>query len=107
MEIVLNSLANRIMLIGICLVLVLGFLGASTAEYLAFHFSERNDSPSLRRAALLQPLNAEYRYRLGIQSFLLQPQAAIQNYRAAVILSPHHAQYWLALASAYQAIGNE
>lgn len=78
----------------------------ASCQYLASIFSERNDPTSLQRAVRLQPSNAEYRYHLGLYSALLQPDLAASSLRAAVSLNPYDSRYWLALASAYNSLGN-
>jgi len=81
-------------------------LGFACCQYVASILSGRNDPISLQRAVRLQPLNAEYRYRLGISDSLLNPEAAARSFRAAVSLNPYRADYWLALARDYDLLGN-
>src|SRR4029077_18016303 len=56
-----------------------------------------------------QPRNAEYQYRLGRYLSLveLSPSQAEAPFRAAVSLNPHQARYWMALAGAYQSLGDD
>ena len=63
---------------------------------------------NLKRAAWLDPGNAEYRNRLGRFYDLVSrdPASAVGQYRAAVQLNPHSATYWFDLASAYQVLGD-
>src|SRR6185312_2104383 len=82
------------------------FVAFAACQYLAAIFSERNDLSSLQRTVRLQPLNAEYRYRLGLYFSLLNPDAAAESFRAAVSLNPYRADYWLALARAYNSMGD-
>jgi tetratricopeptide (TPR) repeat protein len=82
------------------------FVAVAGCQYLASVFSERNDLSSLQRAVRLQPLNAEYRYRLGLYFSLLNPDAAAESFRTAVSLNPYRADYWLALARAYNSMGD-
>jgi tetratricopeptide (TPR) repeat protein len=62
----------------------------------------------LERAVRLSPGNADYRHRLGRYFAFVggDPQAAIDNFRAAVVLNPHNARYWFDLAGAYQVTGD-
>jgi tetratricopeptide (TPR) repeat protein len=84
------------------------YIGLVSLQYVAAYFSQQPDLTSQRRAVWLQPGNAEYRYRLGSYSFMVQssPQAALESYREAVTLNPNKARYWLGLAAVYQSMGN-
>ncbi len=77
-------------------------------EYLAARYADRPDVASLRKAAWLQPGNAEYQYRLGRYFWLVErsPDAAVASYRAAVTLNPYSSRYWLDLAGVYQLLGD-
>ncbi len=76
--------------------------------FVASWFGEKAEFTSLRRAALFDPWNADYRNFLGRYYALAvrDPGAAIEPYRAAVQLDPHSARYWFDLASAYQVLGD-
>jgi len=76
--------------------------------FVASVFAEKPELASLRRAARLDPGNAEYRDHLGRYYALVagDSTAAIEPYRAAVGLNPHSARYWFDLASAYQVLGD-
>jgi len=76
--------------------------------FIASMFGEKAEFASLRRAALFDPWNADYRDYLGRYYALVarNPDAAIEPYRAAVGLDPHSARYWFDLASAYQVLGD-
>ncbi len=76
--------------------------------FVASWFGEKAEFASLRRAALFDPWNADYRNFLGRYYALVarDPGAAIEPYRAAVQLDPHSARYWFDLASAYQVLGD-
>jgi tetratricopeptide (TPR) repeat protein len=84
------------------------YLSFAARECVASLFAEGIDLASLQRATRLDPGNAEYRDRLGRYYDLIahDPSAAIQPYRAAVLLNPHSARFWFDLASAYQVLGN-
>ncbi len=71
-------------------------------------FSDRTDLASLKTAVRLEPENANLRYRLAQHLLLVEqsPEAAVESYRTAVALNPHHAHYWLDLASAYRLLSN-
>jgi tetratricopeptide (TPR) repeat protein len=89
----------------VCAALYLFFAGV---EFAASHFGAGTDLVSLQRAVRLSPGNADFRNRLGryITFAAPNPQAALDQYRAAVRLNPHQASYWLDLASAEQLAGN-
>ena len=74
------------------------------ASYFAFH----PDLPSLQRAVSLSPGDADIHHHLGryFAFVAANPQAALENYRAATQLNPHQARYWFDLAAAYQIAGN-
>ena len=82
------------------------YIGLVSLQYVAAYFSQQPDLASVQRAVRLQPGNAEYRYRLGTSLVDSSPQSALESYRAAVILNPHKARYWLGLAAVYQNMGN-
>lgn len=64
-------------------------------------------SPDWLRAAQLEPGNGDYWYRLGINTQLdleiADPAQAITYLRKATDLNPRSANYWIALAGAYEA----
>ena len=80
----------------------------SCTEFAASWFASRPDLRNLSRALRLAPGNAEYRDRVGrYNTFVVaDPQAALENFEAAVRLSPYDANYWLDLALARQLAGN-
>jgi tetratricopeptide (TPR) repeat protein len=88
--------------------LTVAYLLLAGKEFAASHFAFRADLPSLQRAVSLSPGNAEYRHHLGryFAFVAASPQAALDNYQAAVQLNPHQARYWFDLAAAYQVTGN-
>jgi tetratricopeptide (TPR) repeat protein len=78
------------------------------SEFAASVLASRPDLPSLQRAVLLSPGNADYRHRLGrYYAFVTaDPQSAIDSLHTAVALNSHSASYWLDLAGAYQVAGD-
>ncbi len=108
MEISLNSASRRRLAIGAAAALCLLYLFLAGRLFAGSFFGERAELASLRRAAALDPWNADYRNHLGRYYALVarDPEAAIPPYRAAVQLDPHSARYWFDLASAYQVLGD-
>jgi tetratricopeptide (TPR) repeat protein len=108
MQILLRSPVRKTCWLAACLSVTVLYVGFATTEFLAAHFSDLPDLVSLKRAARLQPGNADLRYRLGQYLLLAEqsPEAAVESYRAAVALNPHQAHYWLDLASAYRLLNN-
>ncbi|HEY1677598.1 MAG TPA: carbohydrate binding domain-containing protein [Candidatus Sulfotelmatobacter sp.] len=88
--------------------LALAYVGFSAAQFAGAWFGARNDLKSLRRAAILDWGNADYRYSLGryYDLFARDPSAAVAQYQAALKLNPHSARYWFDLASVYQVLGD-
>jgi len=83
------------------------YLQASSRVYRAFRWAEDGTPENLRTAAQLEPGNAEFRYRSGRYSLLVQDfPDAIAEFRAAIALNSHDARYWLDLASADLATGD-
>jgi tetratricopeptide (TPR) repeat protein len=108
MQVTLTSPARKIALLLTVLFLAALYVGVSALQFLASHYSEKDDLVSLTRAVRLQPGNGEYRYRLGRYLALTQspPEAVASAYRAAVWFNPHRARYWFELAAAYQLLGD-
>src|ERR1700692_1908325 len=77
-------------------------------EFVASVFAASTSQASWERAVRLSPGNADYRHRLGRYFEFVggDPQAAIENLRAAVALNPHDARYWFDLAAVYQIAGD-
>jgi len=109
MRIPLQSRITRVLLLGGGILLAAFYVAISGINFLAAHFSEAPTLISLQRAVRLQPLNAEYQYRLGRYFSLveLSPSQAEAPFRAAVALNPYQARYWMALAGAYQLLGDD
>jgi len=100
-------LPMRIFLLLAVLVAVGFYVRATSRAYRAFLWAENFTPENLRTAARLQPDNAEFHYRLGRYSLLMQDfPSAITDLTAAIALNPHDARYWLDLASANLATDN-
>lgn len=89
-------------------VFAIAYVGLAASQFLASWFGSKADLASLRRAACLDPGNAEYRNHLGRYYDLVvrDPVAALAEYRAAVARNPHSARYWFDLAGVYQVLGD-
>jgi len=109
MRIPLQSRTSQVFVVGGCILLSIIYVTFSAVDFLAARFAENPALVSLRRAVRLQPRNAEYQYRLGRYLSLveLSPAQAEAPFRAAVALNPHQARYWMALAGAYQSLGDD
>ncbi len=107
MRISLQGRGRKPLLLAAMSVFAAGYLALSTAEFLAFHFSQSPSLAGLQRAVRLEPRNAEYRYRVGRYLSLVEPspEEAASAFRAAVSIDPRQARYWLGLAGAYQVLG--
>src|ERR1700726_1706088 len=88
--------------------LTIGYVGLAATQFAASWLGNRVELTSLRRAASLDPGNADYRDHLGRFYDLVarDPATAVTHYRAAAQLNPHSARYWFDLASAYQVLGD-
>jgi len=114
MKIPFKSPARKRIVAVVAGVLAFLYVGFAGIQFLASWFGDRTDFAggaelsSLRRAAWLDPSNAEYRYHLGRYYDLVarDPNTAVLNYKQAVDLNPHSARYWFDLASAYQVLGD-
>ncbi len=83
------------------------YLRPSSRVYRAERWAENATPENLKTASRLEPSNAEFRYRIGRYSLLMQDfPDAIANLQAAIALNPHAAHYWLDLASADLATDN-
>ncbi len=93
----------------VALILAMAYLGLATSQYVAYWLGNpsRLELSSLTRlqwATRLDPGDADYRDRLGRFYDLVSrdPASAVAQYKAAVQLNPHFADYWLNLADSYQ-----
>ncbi len=83
------------------------YLRTSFRVYRAERWAENPTPENLETASRLEPSNAEFRYRIGRYSLLMQDfPDAIANLQAAIAVNPHDAHYWLDLASADLATDN-
>jgi|HubBroStandDraft_6_1064221.scaffolds.fasta_scaffold02165_2 tetratricopeptide (TPR) repeat protein len=115
MNIALNTPARKRTAAAIVLVIAAAYSLAVTRGIVAVWLFSRAaelsgpaELTSLRRAAWLDPGNADYRYHLGRYYDLAarDPRTAVVHYSEAVRLNPHAARYWFDLASAYQVLGD-
>src|SRR5689334_23481548 len=108
MKIVIQSSAKKRLAVAIALVAATAYLSLAARDVMASWLGSRPELKSLKRAAWLDPGNADYRNHLGRYYDLVarDPNAAVQEYRAAAQLNPHSARYWFDLASSYQVLGD-
>ncbi|HKI25816.1 MAG TPA: carbohydrate binding domain-containing protein [Candidatus Sulfotelmatobacter sp.] len=108
MKISFQTAARKRTLAVLVIVVAAVYLSLAAREVVASWLGSRVELSSLRRAAWLDPSNADYRDHLGRYYDLVgrDPASAIGLYRAAVQLNPHSARYWFDLASAYQVMGD-
>ena len=108
MKIDFNSPARKRLAAAAVLLLAGIYIGFAGREFLASWLGSRAELNSLRRAAWLDPGNADYSNHLGRYYDLVarDPATAIGHYKTAVQLNPHSARYWFDLASAYQVLGD-
>jgi tetratricopeptide (TPR) repeat protein len=108
MKIRFDTAIPKSLTLAVALVLATAYVGLAASQFAAAWFGTQADSSSLRRAAWLDPGNAEYRYHLGRYYDLVarDPNSALGEYKAAVQLNPHAARYWFDLAGAYQILGD-
>jgi tetratricopeptide (TPR) repeat protein len=107
MQIILRSSAYKVFWKILCLLLVLAYIGIATRDYVAYRFASSEQHHAIEQAIALDPSNAGYRNRLGYYFMFSEqrPDLAIPQYKSAVTLNPHIAEYWLDLASAYASTG--
>jgi len=113
MKIPFDTPARKWLLTAVAVALATAYLGLAASQFAAYWFGnpsriELTSLTNLKRAAWLDPGNAEYRDRLGRFYDLVSrdPASAAEQYKAAVQLNPHSATYWFDLASAYQVLGD-
>ena len=108
MRIPFNTPARRGPIVVAAALLAVAYVTIAAGQFAASWFGGRVELKSLKRAAWLDPGNADYRNHLGRYYDLVarDPNAAVQEYRAAAQLNPHSARYWFDLASSYQVLGD-
>src|SRR6202790_4685029 len=107
MQIALQSSSYRFSWKIFCLSLVLAYIGFAIRDYVAFRLSASQQPHDMEQAIALDPSDAGYHDRLG-EYFMFsdqRPDLAALQYRSAVALNPHIAEYWLDLARAYASTG--
>ena len=83
------------------------YLAAVSIQFTAASYSKSRDLISLRRAARIDPLNADYAFQAGEREFMAgSPRDALPWFERASALNPHRAQYWLIRALASQSLGD-
>jgi hypothetical protein len=108
MKIAFNTPARKWIIAAPIAVLAVAYFGLATRELVASWLGSRPQLTSLRKAAWLDPGNADYRNHLGRYYDLVahDPASAIGYYLSAVQLNPHSSRYWFDLANAYQILGD-
>jgi tetratricopeptide (TPR) repeat protein len=113
MKIPFNTPARKRVVAAIAVTLAVVYLGFAASQLAAWWLGnpsrvELTSLTRLKRAALLDPGNAEYRDHLGRYYDLVarDPAAALGQYKTAVQLNPHSADYWFDLTGAYQVLGD-
>jgi len=108
MKIPFNSPARKQLVTVIAVVFSIAYVGLAASRFAASWLGGRIELSSLKKAAWLDPGNADYRDHLGRFYDLVarDPALAVGEYRAAVRLDPHSARYWFDLAGAYQILGD-
>ena len=108
MKIPFNTPARRGPIVVAAVLLAVAYVAIAASQFVASWFGGRVELNSLKRAAWIDPGNAEYRNHLGRYYDLVarDPSAAVEEYRAAAQLNPHSARYWFDLASSYQVLGD-
>jgi tetratricopeptide (TPR) repeat protein len=102
-----SPIAARIVLLVVVLAGAGLYLQASSRVYRVLRWADEVTPENLKTAARLEPSNAEFRYRLGRYSLLVQDfPTAIGYLKAAIALNPYDARFWLDLSGAYLATGD-
>ncbi|HME35374.1 MAG TPA: carbohydrate binding domain-containing protein [Candidatus Sulfotelmatobacter sp.] len=104
----MNSPARRRLVATIAVSLAVVYVGLAASRFAASWLGGRVELTSLKRAAWLDPGNADYRNHLGRFYDLVNrdPATAVGPYREAVALNPHSARLWFDLSGAYQVLGD-
>src|SRR2546421_3768869 len=108
MQIVLRTPLVKLCLKLISLLVVTAYMAIAARDYIAFHVGASPERHAMEEAMALEPSNAEYRHDFG--SYLMfnerRPDLAVPYYRSAAALKGYSAEYWVDLARAYAAIGD-
>jgi hypothetical protein len=106
-QIIPQSSASRLSWKILWLVLLSAYVGFVVRDYTAYRLAASHQRGALERAVALDPSDAGYHNRLGYYLMFSdqRPDLAIPQYRTAVALNSHIADYWLELASAYELTG--
>lgn len=107
MHVELRSPLRRIGFGGACLIVIGLYLLLAGRAFFAEHLAARSDVSNVRKAAGLEPSNAEYHALHGRLLFLSDGslEESISDFLAAVRLNPYRSQYWLGLAEVYHVAG--
>lgn len=107
MQFELASPAKKSTALAVLALFTATYLVLSAAQMLAAYFSQSTNPSWLKRATLLDPGDAEARYRLGHYELLVQqsPQSALPWLESAAALNTHLGHYWIDLALAQQSLG--
>jgi len=108
MKIPLHTPARKRLAVTTAVLVATAYVGFCACQFLAAWYGNRAELSTLRKAAWLDPGDADYRYRLGRYYDLVvrDPTTAVTHYKSAVQINPHSARYWFDLASAYQVLGD-
>ena len=100
-RVALPSAKQQALLMVCCLAVIAPFAASAVRNQLAERAAAKQD---YQRAIRIQPGNAEFYYRRGLQLSYehVDWPAAEQNLRKAAELNPRSASYWLALANIYE-----
>lgn len=108
MTLQLETPAKRGAAFVICFAAAFGYFAASSSQVLAAYFSESRNPKWMRRAARLDPGDADIRYKLGRFELLAghSSEKALPWLESATELNPHVARYWTDLALAQESEGD-
>ena len=108
MQFELCNPAKKLFLCAVLAAATIAYLALITVQFVASHSSTVASETQLKRAAWLEPGNAEAHYRVGRFELLAHqsPQTALPWLQTATMLNPHRAAYWLDLAINYQSLGD-
>jgi len=108
MKIPFNTPGRRGPIVALAAVVAIAYAGMAASQFAASWLGGRPELASLKRAAWLDPSDADHRDHLGRYFDLVarDPAAAVREYSAAVQLNPLSARYWFDLANSYQILGD-